>query len=523
MNNTYTAAIYCRLSKDDEQCGDSVSIETQRMMLGRYCLDNAIEVFDIYVDDGYSGLNFNRPAFKRLIQDLEDGKFNTVITKDLSRLGRDYIQTGYYIDIYFTSKRVRYIAVNDGIDTKHENNDIAPFKNILNDMYAKDLSRKVKSAKQQRAQNGLYISAQPPYGYKVNPYNRNQLIIDEEVAHVVKLIFKCAEAGKSFSEISRILETKKCISPSSYKALTGDTRFLKFTKSDTDIYKWPYQTVKMILTNPVYVGDMVNHKVEVANYKTKERIRIPKEEQIIVPNMHEAIIERELFNRINERLSRRRRANHKHENIFKGLVFCAECGAEMQLISAIRQKKGTPIFRCPQHALDKNVCTHHHFIYYDALIAETKKQLEKLLEAYVNSNEFDKLCKSIAERIASRILEKRKNDLHNELSTINKQIKEYYKNSAKNSTNQFYLYDLNDMLKKRTDLINEIANINCKKTNTSDLTLIMNSLSENMKNYVFNISLSEKSLNKLIKKIEIWHLEKTENVICQNVIIHLKF
>jgi hypothetical protein len=239
--------------------------------------------------------------------------------------------------------------------------------------------------------------------------------------------------------------------------------------------------------------------------------------------MHEAIIEKELFNRINEILSKRRRANHKHENIFKGLVFCAECGAEMQLISAIRQKKSTPMFSCPQHALDKNVCTHHHFIYYDELIAETRKQLEKLLEEYVNSNKFENLCNSITERIASRILEKIKNDLHNELSTINKQIKEYYKNSAKNSTNQFYLYDLNDMLKIRTGLINKIANINCEKSNISDLPLIMSALLENMRNYVFNIVLSKNSLNKLVNKIEIGYLEKAENGVCQNVIIHLKF
>ena len=141
MTEYKKAAIYCRLSKDDEQSGDSVSIETQKMMLIKYCADNNFEIFDVYIDDGFSGLNFNRPAFKRLIQDLENGFFNIVITKDLSRLGRDYIQTGYYIDIFFATKRIRYIAVNDGIDTEYENNDIAPFKNILNDMYARDLSK----------------------------------------------------------------------------------------------------------------------------------------------------------------------------------------------------------------------------------------------------------------------------------------------------------------------------------------------------------------------------------------------
>jgi len=172
----YSAAIYCRLSKDDgteadsaNQQGDSVSIETQKMLLEDYCTEHGFAIYDIYADDGFSGLNFNRPAFTRLLEDIDGGKINLVITKDLSRLGRDYIQTGYYTDVYFSRKRVRYIAVNDGIDTSRDNNDIAPFKNILNDMYARDLSRKVKSAKRQRANKGYYISAQPPFGYRVDP------------------------------------------------------------------------------------------------------------------------------------------------------------------------------------------------------------------------------------------------------------------------------------------------------------------------------------------------------------------
>ena len=452
MSDTmYKAAIYCRLSKDDEQKGDSVSIETQKMMLTKFCREQSIEIFDIYVDDGYSGLNFNRPSFKRLIQDLKDRKFNIVITKDLSRLGRDYIQTGYYIDIYFTSKRIRYIAVNDEIDTKNENNDIAPFKNILNDMYAKDISRKIKSAKMQRAQNGLHISGQTPYGYKVNPYNRNQLIIDEEAAPVVKLIFQLAEDGNSFSEISRILESKKYITPSAHKAMQGDTRFIKSAGTGEEMYKWSYQTVRTILNNPVYVGDMVNHKVEVVNYKTKERVRVPLEEQIIVPNMHEAIIERELFNRIKPKVSNRRSPNHQYENIFKGIIFCEECGTEMQLISTIRQNKATPMFRCPQHAADKSLCTHHNFMYYNEFIQEIKKQLKSLIEEYIKSEEYTVLCKTIAKHVYSQVIETRKSTLQCKLSTINKHIKEYYKNTSKSATNQHHPHELDNLLKKQKD------------------------------------------------------------------------
>lgn len=522
-DTVYKAAIYCRLSKDDEQSGDSVSIETQKMMLTKFCMDQTIEIFDIYVDDGYSGLNFNRPSFKRLIQDLEDGKFNTVITKDLSRLGRDYIQTGYYIDIYFTSKRVRYIAVNDGIDTKHENNDIAPFKNILNDMYAKDLSRKVKSAKHQRAQNGLYISAQPPYGYKVNPYNRNQLIVDEEVAPVVKFIFKLAEEEKSFSEISRILEAEKYISPSTYKVMTGDTRFLKLAKSDTQVYKWPYQTVKMILTNPVYVGDMVNHKVEVANYKTKERIRVPKEEQIIVPNMHEAIIERNLFNRINAKLSKRRRPNHKHENVFKGLIFCAECGTEMQLLSIKRKHQAKAMFRCPQHAVNKKLCHHHHFIYYDELIKETKKQLEPLIAEFLNSDEYFTLCKSIAKYISSQVVKTRESDLQHELLAINKHIKEYYKNASKSDTSKCNSYELDKALAKQKELLYRIGNSSFEKLNLMFENEIVIKLQSDVKEYINKILLNENNFNMFIRKIEIGHLEKTSDGNRQKITLYYNF
>lgn len=199
MNNEqtiYNAALYCRLSKDDEQAGESVSIGTQKIILEKFCKENGFTVYDVYVDDGYSGLNFDRLDFQRMIRDIEAGKINLVITKDLSRFGRDYIQTGYYTEVYFIQKSVRYIAVNDGIDTNRDDNDIAPFKNILNDMYAKDLSRKVKTAKRQRAYKGLYISSQTPYGYKIDPLDKNHLVVDEEVADVVKEIFRLALAGK---------------------------------------------------------------------------------------------------------------------------------------------------------------------------------------------------------------------------------------------------------------------------------------------------------------------------------------
>lgn len=366
----YSTAIYCRLSKDDDQVGDSTSIQTQKMMLEKYCGEQGYPVFGVYVDDGYSGLNFDRPDFQRMLNDIDNGRINLVVTKDLSRLGRDYIQTGYYTDIYFSRKKVRYIAVNDGVDTIRDDNDIAPFKNILNDMYAKDLSRKVKSAKRQRAYSGYYISAQAPYGYKVNPDNKNQLIVDEEPAAVVKEMFRQALDGSSTLQITKNLTERKIMNPSSYKAKNGDTRFDRYIsgKEEFEVFRWCNTTVQQILRDRVYVGDMENRKYEVANYKTKERVKVPQEQHIVVENTHEALVSREDFNTVQGFVKMRHKPpKHNFNNIFKSIVFCPECCGRFTL--AMKQKKDGvfPLLLCRRHFLDNERCRHYHYIYYDDL------------------------------------------------------------------------------------------------------------------------------------------------------------
>ncbi len=517
MNKENRVAIYCRLSKDDEQCGDSVSIETQKMMLETYCISHNFEIYDIYVDDGYSGLNFNRPSFKRLIIDLENGNFDIVITKDLSRLGRDYIQTGYYIDVYFVSKNIRYIAVNDGIDTLQDNNDIAPFKNILNDMYAKDLSRKVKSAKQQRAKKGMYISAQPPYGYKVDPFNRNKLIVDSEPASIVKLIFELAISGKSYSEISRILERNKIITPSFYKVMNGDTRFLKATTEDRR-YKWHYQTVRTIIRNPVYVGDMVNHKYEILNYKTKERVKVPVENQIIVQNTHEPIIDRNMFEEVNKKISNRRKPNHSYENIFKGLIFCDECGEQMQLIAGKSEEKAKPMFRCPKHAADKSLCTHNHYIYYDDLLNLVHEQLYSYIELFINSLMFEELCEKLFQQITHQAQEIKKGTLQKNLQIVNRRIKDRYKSISIGSENN----DLESLNSIRMALMKQLSD---NYTNSISLSTInSNDFKERIKTFLKNITIDQEVLKLFISKIEIGYLERgTQTGINQKIKINYHF
>ena len=296
----YRAGLYCRLSKDDEQRGESTSIGTQRSMMTDYCTEHGYEIVNIYVDDGYSGLNFNRPGFQELLDDIAQSRINLVITKDLSRLGRDYIMTGYYSEIYFPSKDVRYIAIADGFDSLNASNEIAPFKNILNDMYARDISRKVKNAKRQHAKNGRLITSHAPYGYSKDE-DGAQLIIDPVAAETVRKIFSLALDGLGEIAIAKELESQRIPAPSYYRYQNGDTRFAEYApvKND-DPYHWSYGTISKILKDSVYTGTLVSLKTEVVNCKTKQRITIPESRRIITQNAHDAIISAEDFERVQQ-------------------------------------------------------------------------------------------------------------------------------------------------------------------------------------------------------------------------------
>ena len=380
----YNVGLYCRLSLDDGNVGESGSIQTQKIILSKYAKDNNLNIYKIYVDDGYSGLNFNRPAFNEMLNDIESGKINMVITKDLSRLGRDYIQTGYYTEIYFQDHKVRYVALSDGIDTINQNNDIAPFKNILNDMYAKDLSRKVKLAKRSRALDGLFISAQTPFGYIKDPNNKNHLIVDEEAKDIVVKIYKLAKQGLGTYRIAKILNEEGVITPSRYKFLKGDTRFARFNNTI-----WRTETVKAILTDMVYCGHMENHKCEVSNYKTKKIVRVPDSEHIIVKNTHEAIISEEGFeivnNMIKSRISPRK---YESENLFKSIVYCAHCGNRMVLTHQTRNSNYvSQTYKCHKHNRDIDLCPEPNTILYSELKQVVLMDL-KVLAKKINRETF---------------------------------------------------------------------------------------------------------------------------------------
>lgn len=394
-NNTYSAGLYLRLSKDDEQQGESVSIGTQRSILVDYCKANQFSIYNIYIDDGYSGLNFERPGFQALLEDVERGLVNMVITKDLSRLGRDYIMTGYYSEIFFQTKGIRYIAIADDFDSEKGGNEIAPFKNILNDMYARDISKKIRNAKHQRAKQGLFISGQTPYGYQKDPRNRNQLIIDPEAAAVVRIIFSLAERGMGSVAIAAELKARRIVTPSVYKYQRGDERFSRYPAlKNGDHCAWCSATISKILKNPVYTGTLISLKTEVTNYKTKRQNPVPPDRQIVTPNAHEAIIENTQFERVQAvRADNKCTANEHRFNLFRGKLFCECCGHPLQISRKQLKYRETDIYLCMRHFSHPEECPKTHRVYHDMLYPYVLQQVQ----AFAKSMKRRKVNSKISE------------------------------------------------------------------------------------------------------------------------------
>lgn len=369
---TYRAGLYCRLSKDDDQQGESVSIATQRAILSAHCQEQGYEIYDVYVDDGFSGLNFDRPDFQRMIADIKAGKVNMVLTKDLSRLGRDYIMTGYYSEIFFPTQGVRYIALNDNYDSNSQENDIAPFKNILNEMYAKDISRKVKSAKRQQAKDGKVIGGQAPYGYVIE---NHKFKVDPEAAKVVQQIFELASQGLGEVEICKQLELRKIETPGYYKEQHGNIDSTYY-RDKQQPYRWNSRTVHKILNDQVYIGNLITLKTETVNYKTKQRVSTPLERRFITLGAHEAIVTQEQFEEA--KLARQHHicpASYYRENIFRGLLYCDCCGHQLSIAHRKLTYREDDLYRCMHHHYHPEDCPRTHAIYNSVLYPYVLQQV----------------------------------------------------------------------------------------------------------------------------------------------------
>jgi DNA invertase Pin-like site-specific DNA recombinase len=340
--NNKTTALYCRLSLDDGNMGESMSITSQKAILEYKAKELGITDYQFYVDDGYSGTNFNRPDFQRMIRDIEEGLIGCVITKDLSRLGRNYIESGTYIEIFFPQHGVRYIAVNDGVDSANTNEmDITPFKNILNEFYSRDISKKVKTARAIRASQGKFIGVTAPFGLKKDPNDKNHLIIDEETAPTVRYIYELALKGYGNNKIGKVLYAEKIKKPAYYK----QEYFGKFLKKPEDAYDWQQETILRILRNPIYKGYMWVCKYNKTNFKQRTKGYIPFKERTIIPTDHEAIVSEQVWDTVQDIIDRHSKikpCTSGYNNMFRGLLKCDTCGASM-LVHTDSRTSGKPL------------------------------------------------------------------------------------------------------------------------------------------------------------------------------------
>ena len=422
-SQNFKVGIYIRLSREDGDKQESESISNQRNILQRYVKENDLCFVKEYVDDGVSGTTFDRPGFNEMLQDIENKNINMVITKDLSRLGRDYIKTGFYIEDYFPKNNVRYVAITDGIDTYLDstNNDITPFKAIMNDMYAKDISKKIRSVYKEKQKQGEYLCSTTAYGYKKHPSIKNKLVVDIKVKSVVEKIFDMYSNGLGSSEIVNYLNSHQYLSPLGYRK-TGIIQDENKTG-----YNWNEVTLCNMLRNEVYIGNTVQNKKSVISYKVKKIRTVEKENQIRVNNTHEPIIDKDTFEKVQCILEKRgTNTKLKYDYLLRGLLYCYRCKRKLQIVlkkNSKRDSKAHPYITCSDA---KERGCYPLSINYEKLERHIIDIVKKICRIYADKEIFAR----VFEKYQNKTLDIREG-YRNKLSQVNKAINEINSNLDK--------------------------------------------------------------------------------------------
>ena len=351
-------ALYCRLSRDDELQGDSNSIINQKTILQKYADDNGFLNTMFFVDDGYSGTNFDRPDWQRLMALVDEGRISTIIVKDMSRLGRDYLKVGYYTEVLLPDADVRFIAINNGIDSANQqDSDFTPFLNIINEWYAKDTSKKIRAVLKAKGESGKPLCTNPPYGYLKDPNDKHRWIVDEPAAEVIRKIFRLCVAGRGPSQIATELSRQKIPVPTAHFKEMGIHIPAKVPE---DIYAWQSRTVSHILSRMEYLGHTINFKTKKKSYKVRKKVNNNPSEWMIFENTHEAIIDQETFEIVqNIRNSRRRQTPMGEMPVLSGMLYCADCGAKLSQARARGWTHEQEYFVCATYRKRKGQCSSH--------------------------------------------------------------------------------------------------------------------------------------------------------------------
>lgn len=528
-NQIGITALYCRLSRDDGTESESNSIGNQKKLLSQKAKEMGLTDTKYYVDDGYTGTNFNRPGFQQLIDDIEIGLVSAVMVKDLSRLGRDYVSVGNYTDSYFPEHNVRFIAVNDAIDSDEGESEIAPFKNILNEMYARDISKKIRSSHRPRGSMGEPLS-QPPYGYMKSPENKKKWIIDPEAATVVKSIFKMCLDGKGNETIARKLQENKVLIPMAYWRSKGLNRGGK--KTQTNPYKWCKTTVQKILSQQEYCGDIINFKTYSKSFKNKTRYENSKENWAVFKDVNEPIIDRETFETVQKFISKTKRRAPKKENgersIFNGLIYCGDCHSKMRYHTSTSNKE-IHYFTCSDNKVDyRGKCPGRHYVRADALEEVVKLELRRLVEMLeIDESYFAQLLlrKNDEER------EKDKKFLESELqkaiarsNTVSQLYEKLYEDNVIGKVSDEWFVELSHKYEKeRMDLKAKIADTRHKIEELKNTNSEYGKFISAIRRFMQMDNLTSPLLRELIDHIDIFETEGTGKSRTQRIVIYYRF
>ena len=522
-------ALYCRLSRDDGTESESNSIGNQKKLLSQKAKEMGLTDTKYYVDDGYTGTNFNRPGFQQLIDDIEIGLVSAVMVKDLSRLGRDYVSVGNYTDSYFPEHNIRFIAVNDAIDSDEGESEIAPFKNILNEMYARDISKKIRSPHRLRGSMGEPLS-QPPYGYMKSPENKKKWIIDPEAATVVKSIFKMCLDGKGNETIARELQESEVLIPMAYWRSKGLNRGGK--KTQTNPYKWCKTTVQKILSQQEYCGDIINFKTYSKSFKNKRRIENSKENWAVFKDVNEPIIDRETFETVQKFISKTKRRAPKKENgersIFNGLIYCGDCHSKMRYHTSTSNKE-IHYFTCSDNKVDyRGKCPGRHYVRADALEEVVKLELRRLVEMLeIDESYFAQLLlrKNDEER------EKDKKFLESELqkaiarsNTVSQLYEKLYEDNVIGKVSDEWFVELSHKYEKeRMDLKAKIADTRHQIEELKNTNSEYEKFISAIRRFMQMDNLTSPLLRELIDHINIFETDGTGKSRKQRIVIYYRF
>ena len=520
-------AIYCRLSRDDELAGDSNSVINQRNILTRFAQERGFKSIQYFVDDGYSGANFNRPGWKQMIELVEADKVGVLLAKDMSRIGRNYLEVDFYTEMLFPEHHVRFIAVNSGVDSANkQENDFTPFLNIINEYYIKDTSAKIKASLRHKGESGQHLATNPPYGYKKDPENPKHWIVDEEAAAVVKQIFAWCMEGYGPSQIARMLAENKVECPSVYWLKQGRCNPIRASENP---YGWMPNTVSNILEKREYLGHTVNFKTHRLSYKHKKKIDYPPEQWLIFKDTHEAIIDEETFARVQElRKNKRRPTRTGKTNMFSGIVRCADCGAKMYYCTTNKYTARQDYFICSNSRYNsKEACDAHYIravvleegvLRHLQLVLSCIGQYEDAFRRYLGAKKDAEMKKKLA--VKRKALQKAENRL-TELDKLFKRIYEDMVNGRLSESRFQMLSD--DYEREQADLRVTIEQLSNEITEQENQATNIDKLIRLARKYLILEKLTPTVLNDLVNAVYVHSPDKSSGHRVQDITISYNY